>query len=440
MRRSPQEFLNFIAKHHAPIAEMCRDRLRFSSDDDIASFLRRFDSEDKNLSKLVGRMKEVGVLVDVTGEWSPPPFLIRFLRELGERHSLASPAVIRAWVEKLQQCVGRLDPHIEPAMLELDAVNADEVEFLLREISDTFQIIVDTVQENCERISGEVSGYRIVDDSSEMRSRLGRLIVLYDEFLEPVLRVLDIGGEFREVSEQIAHCCFRLSRLTASDDLKLVAIGEEARVVRQDVVWLRRVVVRRAEETRRELGPLCEAARRESQIAKGVNHALKWITDGRCDDLNLEDELMITEDKDGTTFSDLAVERYLSVLKLIRDERPPRIVQAQPTEMEAIITVDDLIDQLEFTDSLDDLLDWVLERCEDSNLGEAVRLFHAIIERCPDEASYTFDRRDYEREAFLVNATRWTWGRHDDDNGNSDSDLGVDSIANEDGLPVASQR
>ncbi len=440
MRRSPQEFLSFIARHHAPIAEMCRGRARFTSDDDIASFLRRFDSEDKNLTKLDGRMKEVGVLVEVTGEWSPPPFLIRFLRELGDRHSLASPAVIRGWVEKLQDFVRRLDPQIKPSTLELAAIDADEVEFLLREIADTFQIIVDTVQENCERISEEVSAYRIVDDPSEMRSRLGRLVLLYDEFLEPVLRILDVAGEFREVSDQVVHCCSRLTRLTASDETKLLAIGESAGFVRQDVVWLRRVVVRRAEESRRELGPLCESARRESQIAKGANHALESITAGRWEDLNLEVGLLITEDKDGSTFSDLAVERYLTSLCQMKDEQPPRIIETEPLEMEAIITADDLLDQLDFVDSVDDLLDWVLERCDESTIGEAVRLFHTIIERCPEEARPTADQRNYRRDALLVNATRWTWGIHDDDYGNSDNDPRVDAIANGIGLPVATKR
>ena len=61
MPRNAQEFVSFVATHFRPVEAMCREHVRFASDDDIVSFLRRF-SDDKSVAKLIGRMREVGVL------------------------------------------------------------------------------------------------------------------------------------------------------------------------------------------------------------------------------------------------------------------------------------------------------------------------------------------------------------------------------------------
>jgi hypothetical protein len=75
MSRKPQEFLNFIASHYRTIAEIYRDDLRFDSDDEIVSFLSRFDETGKDQTKLAGRLKEVGVLQEMLGRWAPTTFV-----------------------------------------------------------------------------------------------------------------------------------------------------------------------------------------------------------------------------------------------------------------------------------------------------------------------------------------------------------------------------
>ena len=62
MKRNAAEFVNFLASHLRPIEAMYRERVRFGCDDEIAAFLHRFEEDDKNVSKLIGRMREVGVL------------------------------------------------------------------------------------------------------------------------------------------------------------------------------------------------------------------------------------------------------------------------------------------------------------------------------------------------------------------------------------------
>ena len=102
MKHNPPEFVRYVADHFRPIEAMCRERVRFSRDDEIAAFLHRFEEDDKNVTRLIGRMREVGVLRELAGLWSPPPFLMKFLEGLEARSALASRKVIQGWVEALR--------------------------------------------------------------------------------------------------------------------------------------------------------------------------------------------------------------------------------------------------------------------------------------------------------------------------------------------------
>ncbi len=382
MPRNAQDFISFVATHYRPIEAMCQQHARFSSDDEIVAFLRPFEEEDKSLTRLIGRMREVGVLAELAGEWTAPPFLAEFVERVAERHALASPKVIQSWVETLQRHVGDLLTEINSANFEIGAFDVEAGSFLLREIADVFQTIVRTVQDNCERIAGEVADYRTVEDVGRMRSRLGRLIHLHNEYLEPVIRIVDINGSFYAVTEQISHCCARLAVFGNGE----TSITEESRFIQKEVVWLRRVVVRRAEESRRELAPLCEAAARESKIARGVNRAIETIHQRQWDRLSLEQNLTVVDEKDGSLFSDTAVVRFLRQATAAQTRTPPRVPATRPQSLMVPVTPDDLIEQLSQVDSIDDLLDWILQSDQDIDLDAALRLFQAIIELRPNQS------------------------------------------------------
>lgn len=433
MPRNAQEFITFVASRFRPLEAMCRQRRRFSSDDEIVAFLRPFESDDKNLTRLVNRMREVGVLVELAGDWTPPPFLVEFIEKLSERHALASPKVIQGWIETLGNHVAVLLSQIDAAKLDFGEFDADAGRFLLHEIADVFQTIVRTVQDNCDRIAAEVADYRVLEDSKHLRSRLDRLICLHDEYLEPVIRIVDISGDFYAVTEQVSTCC---ARLAAFGERGANSLGDEAQSILREVIWLRRVVVRRAEEARRELAPLCEAAARESKIAKGANRALEAVRLQQWDLMNLEQQLIITEEKDGTLCSDQAIERFLRQVLHAKTRTPPRVLTTTPSSMQIPITPDDLLERLTETESIEDLLDWVLDTCEEIDVDSAMRLFHAIIELQPDRAYPAKDRLDYKHRDFIINANRWIWKGRTDGNKTASPVVGKPSRKARRGVPV----
>jgi len=415
MPQNTQKFVSFLADHFRPLEAMGRENTRFSSDDEIFAFLRRFDDSDKNFARLIGLMKEVEVLVELAGAWSLPHFLAEFLERLAERHALATPNVIRGWIEVLEKHVNKLVALIENSKHNVGSFDSETGQFLLRDIADVFKKIVRTVHDNCERISIEVAQYRLLTDVGYIRRRLLRLIELHDEYLEPIIGIVNVRGEFHNVTEQISNCCAHILHLCEDTS----SFGEEVRYIQKDVVWLRQVILVRADEARRELAPLCEAAVRESKIAKGVNRALQAIREGQWHVLNLDQNLVAVEDKDGSFIHDRAFGHYLRLALDTTETPPPRISIAAPASLPIPITIEDILERLDLVEPLSDILSWILEMYNDISLDGAVQLFHDVLIRRPETSQNTAERLNYERGNLIVNATRWTWKGGEDDNGQS---------------------
>src|SRR5690348_4343736 len=86
---NPITFLSFLTRHYRPIEAICRKRARFTSDDEVVAFLQGYmETAETNPSRLMSALKEMGVLIPGTEDWSPPGFLARFLDELQNRHTL----------------------------------------------------------------------------------------------------------------------------------------------------------------------------------------------------------------------------------------------------------------------------------------------------------------------------------------------------------------
>jgi hypothetical protein len=315
----------------------------------------------------------------------------------------------------LEKHVNKLVALIENSKHDVGSFDSETGQFLLRDIADVFKKIVRTVHDNCERISIEVAQYRLLTDVGYIRRRLLRLIELHDEYLEPIIGIVNIRGEFHNVTEQISNCCAHILNLCEDTS----SFGEEVRYIQKDVVWLRRVILVRADEARRELAPLCEAAVRESKIAKGVNRALQAIREGQWDVLNLDRNLVAIEDKDGTFIHDRGFGHYLRLALDTTETPPPRISIAAPASLPIPITIEDILERLDLVEPLSDILCWILEMYNDISLDGAVQLFHDVLIRRPETSQNTAERLNYERGNLIVNATRWTWKGGEDDNGQS---------------------
>lgn len=407
MTRNPHEFIRFVAKHYRLLAAMCRESRRFASDAELEAFVRPFVEAEAGPAMIASRMKKLGIVSQSTGDWAPPPFLARFLAELEQRHALASPGVVRGWVEKLGGLLERLEA-LSAGGTPPGAEDRMEISALLDEVIDTLQTIAATVGSNCDRIGAEVSRYRAEEDARQMRFRLARLIDLHTGYLEPVLRLIDIGGDFYSVSDRIISCCDILGmRIAPTTDEQIMLSAE---TVARDVVWLRRGTLRRAHEAHRELGPLCEAATRESTIARGVNRALEAMGTGDWARLSLDRDLRVVSSPDSSLLNDGAADRFLIAARSHRDTPPPMLLADEPTAMDVPWTAASLREELEQTGEVSDLLDWICDRVGRDVPDTATGLLHDLIDAAPEcLVASDSEHRQYQFSRIEVEARRWTW-------------------------------
>jgi len=408
VHRNPSEFVHFIARHYHLLEAMCQEHIGFQGDDEIAAFIRSHVDNETNPARKIHEMKRIGVLTQSTGEWAPPPFLVRFMGALHERHVLATPAVVRAWVEKLQRLARDLDRWLdERSRAPRGQVEDEEARSLLREIGDTIYVVSATIGENIECIGVEVAAYRATEDAGRMRSRLRRLIQLFDDFLSPIMRVLDVDGPFRAVTQQIVTQC---AGMTSRRDYVARELADEARRLRQHVTWLRRTVLRQADEANAELAPLCMAATRESAIARGVNRALEVIRHGRWPVLDLEQHLPVIEDLDSNLAGDDAVRTFMQDIYAFRQQPPPLVTPKEPSTLSMPWTPEALRDRLHRETEVSDLLKWIISNCGTSETADSsINLLHGLLNIESERILANGRTGNYRFARVNVETHLWSW-------------------------------
>lgn len=258
------------------------------------------------------------------------------------------------------------------------------------------------------RLGAEVAHYRAEEDSRRMRFRLARLIDLHTNYLEPLLRLIDIGGEFYGVSEQVVASCDRLAVHALPGTHSPISLLATA--ASRDVVWLRRGTLRRAHEAHRELGPLCEAAMRESAIARGVNRALEAIGSGRWERLDLDRQLAVIVAPDGPLLNDRAAVACLLAARSYRDTPPPLLGPEEPASMDVPWTVASLREELDTVGAVEDVFEWICERVGRDQPDPPAALLHDLIEAAPECLSVVgSETHQYPFARIEVEGRVWAW-------------------------------
>lgn len=406
MPRNPAEFVRFLSDHYRIVTALCTERQRFTNDDEIYAFVRRYMDGDSQPTRLIGRMKEIGVLVSGTEDWSVPAYLVRFLREVHNLYSLATPEIVHASVRAMSELLQKLEKRADRMEQRPELAEEDENGYLLEQIRDVLHTIRCNVEENCDRITVEVNEFRKMEESNRIRNRLQRLIGLHDDYLDPIIHIVDISGDFHAVTDRIFICCSRLVGVAGTD---FGRTGPLAAAVRSDVQWMRRDVIRRAHEAKHELAPLCEAAIRESRIAKGVNRALEAIRLDQWDRLELESRLPLQEKSSPRLFSDQSVRNYMRSVRRAEIDEPARVNHELPRRTDLSVPIDEIIARLEGSGDVTDVMAWLKCQYESLRPDGAFAILGRLIAHRPDAMIPHEYRGNYLFPGFSVEAAQWAW-------------------------------
>ncbi len=408
MQRSPIEFMHFVTSNYHVLAAMCRDRISFQTDSEITAFIRSHVNDQTNPTRRITEMKRLGILTQSTGEWAPPPFLVRFIDSLHQRHVLATPEVVQAWVEKLQKLARELDRWLAARAQSTTGADDDqEARVLLHEIGDTLYIVSATIGDNIERIGIDVAEYRAAQDAGPMRLRLRRLVELFENYLTPIMRVLETGGSFRAVTQQISTQC---SQISSRHGLISDQLADEARRLRHRVTWLRRTVIRQADEAIAEIAPLCHGATRESLISRGVNRALEAIRQNHWPVLDLRRHLPVVVDLDSSLAGDDAIETFMQEIFTVRQQLPPIVAPRVPRTMPQPWTPVSLHERLMNEQEVPDLMAWLMrEPIAVESPDSTINLLYGLLTIDADHIAATGCVNTYIFDRIAVDSHQWSW-------------------------------
>ena len=167
---------------------------------------------------------------------------------------------------------------------------------------------------------------------------------------------------------------------------------------------MRQQVLQRTHEAMKELGPLCEAAMRESRIAKGLNRALEAIREGQWDRVELEKHMHISDQRMQRLFSDRGVRSYIRLVLKAQEQQPPRLPLAAPQEKPQLWSIENLIEELTRGPQVSDLVVWIRERCQELGPDATFNLLRRIIVAQPEMAHPTGEFSTYDVGSLVVDA------------------------------------
>ncbi|MFA6715740.1 MAG: hypothetical protein WCS27_10210 [Victivallaceae bacterium] len=274
-----KEFFKILHQNYPLIRKMCINAERFSSRDETIEFINEFYAEkDKGVqaAKLFEDMRNCGMLGKNHSLWSVPSYITLFIRKREGRLHYTSQRLIRA-------CLHEIDTRSEglEKLLQYKTITSGEIEEELFAIEDTYQQLSAAAQNNCRKISQEVSTFKL-EDSLEISSyKINRFIRLHDDFIAPMLAiVVDSDNEFENVSLKVYNICNSLTSTFGRTN----HLGYHIRGLVETVKIIQEQVAGKLLQAKNELDIIFEVYHEHRRIIEGINYFWKICLEEREDE------------------------------------------------------------------------------------------------------------------------------------------------------------
>lgn len=407
MARNPHEFLKFVLDNLQPLLDISSERRRFPSIEDVELPFRRVLDEGSHVRKRVDDMISLGVLIPAAGEWVMPAYVREFLQRLQEQYTASAPGVVKAIVSQLQETLEGLADGIDHRELPLSAA---KVERTLKQACELFYDAVDRMEQTCLAIEAEVVKYRAARDTREVKASLQHLLTLYEQYLIPLVDVIDLNGLFVTTSNRLLTCCERvLGDVGWSSE-----VADQARVSLDAVLWQRHRTLKNTEAVRYELEPLYQMALRDSQISRGINrlHTLFSASDQALN--SLLHLARIEESRDASFLCNESIRNEFRRLQGYVPPLPPLLTPATPREGKLQPQFRELRDELQVQAFVPDLMEWLGERCGRADADYVLKCLSRLYFDSGRYMAALDTARTYEFELVTIQAHVWEWRNSDE--------------------------
>jgi len=279
MKNNNRIFFQLLNQYYPLIRELALTGRLFTGRDELISFFSDFYSgRSINIQSLslFERMRDCGMIVKTHSMWGLPSYLVLFIRKREGRSKFTSQHFVQACFQDIKTHLFTLNSLLDNSSLPFD----DELLEQVFAIEDVYQQLASASQNNCHKISMEVSSFQLDSSLEVSNSKIVRFHYLYDSFILPMLAfVADPDNELCSLSFEIVELCDRILELHTEK----VSFSYHIRALKNSVNMIQEVIAVKILQAKNELDALFEVYREHRRIMDGINAFLEILNDDNPD-------------------------------------------------------------------------------------------------------------------------------------------------------------
>jgi hypothetical protein len=212
--------------------------------------------------------------------WGIPGYVVLFVRKREGHSKFTSQHFVRACLQDIKTHLFTLNSLLESNYNPLQ----EELLELVFAIEDVYQQLATASQNNCHKISMEVSSFQLDSYVEVSDSKIRRFHHLYDSYILPMLAVVaDPDNELENLSSEINRTCeIILDRYSSAPDLSY-----HIRALKRSIRLIQEVIAGKILQAKNELDALFEVYREHRRIMDGINRFVELLNDS--DSAGLDD-------------------------------------------------------------------------------------------------------------------------------------------------------
>ncbi len=395
-----KDFFRLLQNNYPVILDMIQRNSHFTGRDEVINHINDFYNErDQGIqaNSLFERMRDCGLLVKNHSLWSIPSYITLFIRKREGRSSYTSHHFVNACIQDIKTHIFRLESYFDK-----DEISSDELINDVFAIEDVYQQLSDASQNNCHKISMDVSSFQL-DISLEVSSKkIDQFHILYDSYIRPMLKiVVDPDSEFDEVSKNLINLCDKiLVRFSNRENFT-----HHLETLKKSIKSIQGRMADKILQAKNELDILFEVYREHRRIVTGINRFWEIKIDEK------DNELAQIFDKYCKTTSRL---KYLNpsdrALKKYKDSHlygekfksePPQIKSLNENfnldskQPSGLISFFDIEKQLKNEKEIECILSWLIQIYPAENASFYIEKLFEIEKKLPENITIKNEEKTY---------------------------------------------
>jgi len=387
MAANPQGFFRFAARYYPLLLDLFYRREGFTEADLRHLIVSQCSEDDPAPATIIDQFLSFSLIEpipDATASFELTAPVRNLLSFLLREHRLTSAKVLQVYLTELGELRDELD-HAAQQNMGHQALRA------LNDISQMIERIRQDSHGNREAIIGEVIRLKSNRERRSTRERFEIINRLWSRYLVPLRDLIDVKKAMDASLDDLERSLITNTQIFALDG----ALSREFSRCRARLLRLRREMSEDFYESIREVEPLFNSLKRESELVRGASLALERLDRSGLASLQLSELMAVPVWRMEGVFADTALASFLHGINGYEPGAPQPIVQTGETTRPEFILSSELFARLESSLPVDDLLAWLLENYPEVGVGELVRAYGRVFLRDMGTMHFAQEERRY---------------------------------------------